>query len=354
MLKVSPDSAGWAMVLLRTKLGLKLLMKLGPKLGIASLIVIAFPWSLSTPAVAQSTAPFTIVTMGDAPYMDLIDFIRFSDLIHRINALAPAFTVHIGDFKRGSKSCSDHRLTMIRDYFDDLDSALIYTPGDNEWTDCHRIAGGGWDPLDRLALLRRHYFTGPASMGRAPIPLTRQSDITAHRKFVENARWSRGGIGFLTAHVVGTYNNAERRDAAARQEFKERDIASSSWIADGFRWATATEKRGLVVFIHGDPLEGRDHDRKIGRGFKRTVAALTQGARRFDKPVLLVHGDFHDYKLDQPFTDGSGRKINNLTRLEVLGAPYVWAVRIKIDPEDPALFDIAPLEPIATQAESPN
>jgi hypothetical protein len=91
------------------------------------------------------------------------------------------------------------------------------------------------------------------------------------------------------------------------------------------------------VFIHGDPLQGRDHDQKIGR--------------RFDKPVLLVHGDFHDYKLDQPFTDGPGRKINNLIRLEVHGAPDVWAVRIKIDPEDPAQFDIAPLEPNATQDE---
>ena len=207
----------------------------GTETGVANLIIIAFAWPLSTPAAARSTAPFSIVTMGDAPYTDLIDFIRFSSLLHRINALAPTFTVHVGDLKSGSKSCSDHRLTIIRDYFDDLDEALIYTHGDNKWTDCHRIAGGGWDPLDCLALLRRHYFTGPASMGRAPIPLPRQPEITAHRKFVENARWSRGGGGFLTAHVVGTYNNAERCDAAALQEFKERNIASSSWMADGFR-----------------------------------------------------------------------------------------------------------------------
>jgi hypothetical protein len=114
------------------KVGLRIMMRLGPRLGIASLIVIAFPWSLSTPAIARSTAPFTIVAMGDAPYTDLIDFIRFSNLIRRINALAPAFTVHVGNFKSGSKSRSDHRLTIIRDYFNDLDAALIYTPGDNE------------------------------------------------------------------------------------------------------------------------------------------------------------------------------------------------------------------------------
>ena len=107
---------------------------------------------------------------GRRPYTDLIDFIRFSSLIRLINALAPAFTVHVGDFKSGSKSCLDHRLTIIRDYFNDLDAALIYTPGDNECTDYHRITAGGWGPVDRLALLRHHYFNGPASMGHAPIP----------------------------------------------------------------------------------------------------------------------------------------------------------------------------------------
>ncbi len=78
MLKILSNSGGWAMVLFNDQGWVEIMMRLGPRLGIASLIVIAFPWSLSTPAIARSTAPFTIVTMGDAPYTDLIDFIRFS------------------------------------------------------------------------------------------------------------------------------------------------------------------------------------------------------------------------------------------------------------------------------------
>ena len=303
---------------------------------------------------SEATRPFTIVAMGDAPYSHPFGLLRFSGLIHRVNVLAPVFTVHVGDFKNGSGSCSDRRLTMIRDYFNDFDSALIYTPGDNEWTDCHRVPAGGWDPLERLELLRRHYFSTSTSLGRAPIPLIQQSKDRRFEKFVENARWAHGGVGFVTAHVVGSYNNSEQRNVAARREFAERDKASSAWIADGFDWARKAGMKGLVIFIHADPLRGRDHDKKVGRPFGRTVAALTKGAMGFKKPVLLVHGDFHKYKLDKPFTDGAGKTIENLTRLEVHGAPDVWAVRIDINPASPALFEIAPLKPTGTVTEPPD
>jgi hypothetical protein len=311
-----------------------------------------------TPVQAQATAgldgSFTFVAMGDAPYSDPFDFLRFSGLIYQINTQKPTFTVHVGDFKSGSSACSDQRLMVIRDYFDDFKSALIYTPGDNEWTDCHRLAAGGWDPLDRLALLRRHYFSTALSQGEKPIRLIRQSDDPRFAKFAENARWQHGEVGFLTAHVVGSYNNAERRDAAARTEFAERDAASSAWITQGFAWAGRDALKGLVIFMHADPLRGRDHDRKVGRPFGRTINALKQGAIGFAKPVLLVHGDFHDYKLDKPFSDEQGKTIANLTRLEVHGAPDLWAVTVTVDPASPELFKIAPMRPADGEPRPPD
>ena len=307
------------------------------------LATLLLPSAAITPNRAVAAERFSFVAMGDAPYADPIDYLRFSGLIYRVNALRPTFTVHVGDFKSGGADCTDQRLTVVRDYFQRFESALIYTPGDNEWTDCHRLSAGAFDPLERLALLRRHYFAGPMSLGRAPIALERQSELTARKKFVENARWAHGGVGFLTAHVVGTYNNSERRDKPAHREFHERDAASAAWIDRGFRWVRDTGKLGLVVFIHADPLEGRSTDVKVGQGFKKTVTALTTGARDFGKPVLLVHGDFHKYKLDKPFFAGAERPIDTLTRLEVHGSPNVWATVITVDPADPALFKIAPL-----------
>lgn len=326
--------------------------------GLILALVALLALSPSSGVIAQSKSasdgPFTIVAMGDAPYSDPFDYLRFSGLIHTINALRPVFSVHVGDIKGGSSACSDRRLTRIRDYFNDLDTALIYTPGDNEWTDCHRLTAGAWDPINRLDLLRRHYFSTSESLGKTPLRLTRQSDDARFAKFVENARWAHGDVGFLTAHVVGSYNNAERRDAAARAEFSERDKASSTWITDGFAWARKTKKKGLVIFIHADPLRGRDHDRRVGRPFGRTVKALKRGSLDYKKPVLLVHGDFHEYKLDQPFADSAGTPIRNLTRLEVQGAPDVWATRIDIDPSSPALFKIAPLKPLGAEDAPPD
>ena len=321
---------------------------------LAGIVAMPLASELGAKSTSKPSKPFTIVAMGDAPYSHPFDLLRFSGLIHRINALDPAFSVHVGDFKSGSGSCSDRRLTLVRDYFNDFDSALIYTPGDNEWTDCYRVPAGGWDPLERLELLRRHYFSTSMSLGRAPIPLFQQSRDKHFKKFAENARWAHAGVGFLTAHVVGSYNNSEQRNVAARQEFAERDKASSAWITDGFVWAQNAGMNGLVVFIHADPLRGRDHDKKVGRAFRRTVDALTTGAVGFEKPVLLVHGDFHDYKLDKPFTDGAGKTIENLTRLEVPGAPDVWAVKIEIDPASPSLFEIAPLKPDGGAASPPD
>ena len=37
---------------------------------------------------------------------------------------------------------------------------MIYVPGDNEWTDCHRANNGGYDPLERLAFLRAMFYPG--------------------------------------------------------------------------------------------------------------------------------------------------------------------------------------------------
>ena len=60
---------------------------------------------------------------------------------------------------------------------DSFTSALVYTPGDNEWTDCHRLLAGAYDPLDRLHFIRTHYFRTAESLGRQPIRLERQADV---------------------------------------------------------------------------------------------------------------------------------------------------------------------------------
>ena len=47
---------------------------------------------------------------------------------------------------------------MIREQFDRFEMPLLYTPGDNEWTDCHRPAAGTYNPLERLDAVREAFL----------------------------------------------------------------------------------------------------------------------------------------------------------------------------------------------------
>ena len=44
------------------------------------------------------------------------------------------------------------------DLFRSLPVPVLYTPGDNEWTDCHRRRAGGFDPRERLTRLRQMFY----------------------------------------------------------------------------------------------------------------------------------------------------------------------------------------------------
>jgi hypothetical protein len=75
--------------------------------------------------------------IGDVPYGDEVQR-RFAEFIAGINADPDVRTVtYLGDSKSGSTTCDDQRFAVRQD-FDDFRDPLVYTPGDNEWTDCHR------------------------------------------------------------------------------------------------------------------------------------------------------------------------------------------------------------------------
>src|SRR3712207_9494370 len=64
---------------------------------------------------------------------------RVQELIARINRDPAVRTVvHVGDIKKGSTVCSDAYFVFVRDAFETFEDPVVYTPGDNEWTDCHR------------------------------------------------------------------------------------------------------------------------------------------------------------------------------------------------------------------------
>ena len=116
-------------------------------------------------------------------------------LIAAINRDRPAFSIHVGDIKSGSSLCSDEEFERQRAHFSLFEGALVYTPGDNEWTDCHRGNNGSYDPVERLAALRKLFFADERSLGQQPLTLQSQPKLQpAHALWTENRRWQAQGV----------------------------------------------------------------------------------------------------------------------------------------------------------------
>ncbi len=308
----------------------------------ACLAILAVFLLQATPATAQR---FSFAAMGDTPYSLPGDFEHFGRLIERINSARPAFTIHIGDIKPGNTPCSDEHFAKIAELFATFHAPLIYTPGDNEWTDCHRADNGGFDPIERLAKLREMFFANPAqSLGGEKIMLDHQgADVreAAHKAYIENRRWERAGVMFATLHIVGSNNNLQR-DQAAVNEYIARNAANLAWMQSTFASAKARNAKAVVLAFQADP--GWEHDGREDRraGFTDTLIALRQHARDFGKPVLVIHGDKHLFIIDKPLYQAR-QLIYNVTRLMVFGATEVQGVIVNVDPDDPDVFSFKTL-----------
>ena len=137
---------------------------------------------------------------------------------------------------------------------------------------------------------------------------------------------------FTTLNVQGSNDNVGF-DAANDAERAKRLAANLAWLAAAVREAQATRTRGLVVIFHANPFVESKQD--IYRPY---LDALTGAAASLSKPVLLIHGDTHHQRVDQPFKDSRGETIRNLTRMETFGSPWLGWVKVYVDPDDPALF----------------
>jgi len=246
-----------------------------------------------------------------------------------MNAANLDFSVFDGDFKGGGP-CEDRLYTEAVDRFDQLDAPAVYVAGDNEWTDCRE---GGRDVAnERLAHLRGVMFARPDSFGRRTMALDHQSPA-----YPENLRWQMGGVVFVTVHVVGSDNHdADPAEATAR------DVANRDWLHDSFALAGHTGAAGVMVVTQADPafevVNPADRAALGVDGIDPFVDALRDETIRFGRPVALVHGDGHRYRLDHPLVDRSGAPVPNLVRLETFGTPDVSWVKATVDTGDPQVF----------------
>ena len=292
---------------------------------------------------SPSASAFSFAVVGDAPYRDA-DEPRFAEMLRDIDGdPAVRFVLHAGDLKGGDEPCADGLLQRRLTQFGEV-RALVYTPGDNDWTDCHRAGAGRFDPLERLQRLRRLAYADPhRSLGRQPLALESQAAVPAYREFAENAMFVSGGVVFVTLHVVGSGNGlepwrgveasdrAEAPRAARIDAFRRREAANLAWLQAAFDRAQSIAAPAVVVLMQANPRFELPPGHPDRRGFETVIDALARHTRRFGRPVLLAHGDHHIYVVDRPLASASP-PVANLVRVQTHGHPLSGWVRVTVDP----------------------
>jgi hypothetical protein len=316
---------------------------------------------LACAAPASAGEQFAFALWGDMPYAKAGDGPKIQALIEDVNASDIAFSIYDGDIKDGSSRCTDDVYTAAIAMFDGFAKPAIYIPGDNEWTDCHRLNNGGYDNLERLDHIRRTMMTSAESFGRTRLGLTRQG--APGTKFSENVRFSHGGIIFVGLNIPGSNNNRvhdekECTSKSARKwpqceadnaEYRERDAANIAWMDTAFALAAQDKAAGVVLVFQADPgfdlpetedvNERKDPDYD---GYTAFLEAVTAHARSYAGQILLVHGDTHFFKLDKPLIDQE-HLIPNITRLQTFGSPNIHWVRVSVDTTSRNVFTVAPM-----------
>jgi hypothetical protein len=243
---------------------------------------------------------FAFGVLGDTPYSQA-EVIKLDELIGRINAQELAFVVHVGDLGSSARSqgCSDAWLNARKRQFATIRHPFVIIPGDNEWSDC---AKHGMDAQARLAQWRRLFCTPAPNLA-----LERQPD------YCENVRWSTGGQYFIGLNVPGRIKNPAT----------EAHMASVfEWLDESLAIAESKGAKRIFVFLHADLQfeTGSSND-----GYARLRKVLETHAAWFNGRLVLVHGDSHILRDDEP--------VPGLRRLEMWGSPFVSWLRVSASPD---------------------
>lgn len=359
------------------------------------LLMLMFTGLLSLNAVAYADDKTSFGMMGDTSYVPEAEPL-LDDLIKSINMSDTKLAIHLGDIQ-GVQNCSLAYDQARLAQFNRSKTPIIYTPGDNEWSDCSNE-----DALEALTNVRSVFFPtrnnrlgGPGmSLGKNPITLMRQSDRGNHTsslfdsaKFVENQSWIRSGIMFITLNIAGAPD--EDPDACIVQSIQngnvsyigdatnvpnscaastiERQQANIAWLHQNFLKAKSEDVKGVIIGFQGDlawfmsnhtpdgscppigtvlrdgvtvtaPADPFDISSRYAacKVYEAYRLALRQEAQGFKKPVAIISGDRHYSRYFQPIIDTP-----NLTVTQGVGAPNLGWTRIELNKDNPNLFSFS-------------
>jgi len=313
--------------------------------------------------------PITLAVFGDWPYSQAL-LNNGHLLTNSVNADKDvSVVVHVGDIHSGSMPCTSAGILptiasanpgwnqAVYYQFQQFNDPVVYTPGDNEWADCHKskqLSSGA--PLKELASVRSLFFAKPGvTLGRHEKHVWSQAEhfdpgFPADSQFVENVMWKSGDVMFVTFNIPGGSNDDKSpwtgifADAAAQaQEKADRSAANLRWLTTAFGVAKLSHAKAVVIAEQAD-LWDPEAIAAGGAGLDQYTPFVKQLANLvvdFNRPVLLLNGDTHLYHADNPLADPTTatglihntQAVPNLTRIVVQGStnsPAEW-LKLTID-----------------------
>ena len=252
----------------------------------------------------------------------------------------PASSSTSATSRTGRRPCTDDYFAMIRGALRHASTTpLVYTPGDNEWTDCHRANNGAYDPLERLATVRETFFATPGrdARGRARSRSTRRpSSGHPRERHATAGRASRSSPRTSSAATTASRRGPglhrrrtpEQRAGGAGAD-RRRDRRCVNATFDGARQPATT---GPSWSCSRPTCSTRPYAPKPSddlSAFQPPRSRRWSTSRRtFAGPVYLIDGDSHTFNTDRPLATGSSwlstyhlrGAADNLTRVTVDGS----------------------------------
>jgi hypothetical protein len=158
-------------------------------------------------------------------------------------------------------------------------------------------------------------------------------------------RWQAGGVLFVGLNLPGSDNNyhGTTRHAGPVPEYLARSAANRVWLQQAFALARAKKMAGMMVVIQANPefeAASAQHPKPAYLDF---LNQLRDETLAFAGQVVLVHGDSHSQKIDQPLLDADAKNlVKNFTRVETFGYPFMGWIKATVDASDPKVFKFSP------------
>jgi hypothetical protein len=118
-----------------------------------------------------------------------------------------------------------------------------------------------------------------------------------------------------------------------------------AWLRETFDQAARLDSRGGVIIQQANPWDPRAPEGTPA--FDPVLQALVDGTAALRRPVVLVHGDTHVFRIDKPlgFTRQQvaegltrGAVVEDFTRVETFGTPNVHWIKATVEDADSAVF----------------